>query len=84
MRRLVQMRDPLVRPVHGKGVLNQIVRPDAEEIDLAREPLRAHGRARDLDHRADFRFRVEAVALLVQLRFALMENREGAIQFLQA
>ena len=55
MRRLVEMRDPLVDPIHRDRVLDEIVRADAEEIDLAREPFGRDGRARNFDHRADFR-----------------------------
>ena len=39
MRRLIEIRDPLVDPVHRDRVLNEIVCADAEKIDFARQPV---------------------------------------------
>ena len=56
VRRLIEMRDPLVQAIDRDRVLDEIVRADAEKIHFPRERFRAKGRARNLDHRAHIRF----------------------------
>ena len=53
MERLVQARHALVGAVHRQAVLNEIVRADGEEIDLARQQIGSVCRRRNLDHHAD-------------------------------
>ena len=48
-----ERRHELVRAVDGEAVLDEVVRPDREEVDLAREEVGDHGGPGDLDHRAD-------------------------------
>ena len=59
MERLVKVRYRLVAAVDREGVLDEVVRPDAEEPDLLRQDVRDHGRGRDLDHDAQIEIRIE-------------------------
>ena len=83
MRRLVKMRDSLVHSIDRDRVLNQIVRADAEKIDFASQRVRAQCRARDLDHRADFRLvpKFQPVPLQLCLAFLAAPPPRAAIQF---
>ncbi len=51
--RLVEIGDVFVDPVYGQGVLDQVVRADAEEIDLLGEEVGDHRGGGHLDHDAD-------------------------------
>ena len=53
MRRPEEVRDGLVRAVHGERVLDEVVRPEREEVGLGSEEVGRDRRRRDLDHRAD-------------------------------
>ena len=72
MRRLVKMRNPLIHSIDRQRVLNQIVRADAEELDLAREHIGRNRSARDFDHRADFDFLADVDLLRAQCFLAFV------------
>src|SRR6266851_6030127 len=59
---------------------SQIVRADAEEINLARERVGRNRRARNFDHRADFHL---ATFFLTNFVPAFVQDRFGVAQFLQ-
>jgi hypothetical protein len=48
--RLVEGRDRRVPAVDGQGVLDEVVRPDAQKIDLFRDEIRGHRGRRGFDH----------------------------------
>ena len=51
----VEACDPLVRPVHRKDVLDEIIGPDGKEVGFAREGVnQLHDRG-EFDHHADLR-----------------------------
>ena len=50
LQRMPQMRDVIVLPIGGEGVLDEIVGADAEEVDFAREQIGGHRRARRFQH----------------------------------
>ena len=80
MRRLVKMRDSFVHPIDRNRVLDQVVRPDAEEIDLAREGIGRDRRARNLDHSADFHL---ATFFLANFVPAFVQDSFGVAQFFE-
>ena len=64
MQRLVETRHAIVGAVHGQGVLDEVVGPDAEEVSFSRQDVRGQRRRGQLDHDADrdLRHGVAAVA----------------------
>src|SRR5438128_2757092 len=74
------MRNAFVHAIDRDGVLNQVVRADAEEINLAREGVGRNRRARNFDHRADFHL---ATFFLANFVPAFVQDRFGVAQFLQ-
>src|SRR6266446_8888037 len=81
MGRLIEMRDSLVYAIDRDGILNQIVRADAEEIDFAREDIGGESGARNFDHRAYFSGITKCRSRATQLFFAFGQDRERASQF---
>src|SRR5438309_9234441 len=81
MGRLVEMRDSLVYAIDRDGILNQIVRADAEEIDFAREDVGRESSAGNFDHRANFSGITECRSSATQLFFAFGQDGERAPQF---
>ena len=64
----------LVLAVYRQGILTQIVRTDAEEINFFRK-LRAYQRCRRrFNHNADLHLRVEGYTCIFQLRLHLAQN----------
>ena len=53
MRRPEQARDGLVRAIDGERVLNEVIGPEREKIDLGREQVGGHRRRRNFDHGAE-------------------------------
>ncbi len=74
MERLIQVRHVLVHPVHGQRVLDQVVRPDAEEVHLARQDIADHGGAGRLHHDPERYRRVVGFPPLVQIRLHLLDD----------
>ena len=73
MQRLVEIADVLVRAIDGQRVLNEVIRPDGEEVDLFRQDVGNQRGRRHLHHDPDFQVVVVVVAFLVQLRFDLTD-----------
>src|SRR4029077_17099017 len=78
------MRDSFVYAINRDSILNQIVRADAEEIDLAREDVGGDGGARNFDHRAYFRGITKCRSRATQLLFAFGQDGERASQLTHA
>ena len=74
------MRNALIHAIDSKSVLNQIVRADAEKIDVTGERSRTNRRARNFDHRADLHFGIEWDASRSQFAFAFIHHLEGTSQ----
>src|SRR5512132_2385580 len=83
MRRLIKVRDLFVHPVDRKGVLDQIVCSNAEEIDLGCEDIGTNGGAWNFNHRANLTLFAQRNARPTQLFLALSEHGLGAAQFIQ-
>src|SRR5438876_9654825 len=80
VRRLVKMRDAFVHAIDRDGVLDQVVRADAEEINFTRERVGRNCRARNFDHRADFHPRG---FFLANFAPAFVQDSFGVAQFFQ-
>ena len=83
MRRLVKIRDLFIYPIDRKRILNEIVCPDTEKIDLACKRACTDGSAWDFDHRANFDSFSHLDLRAAQLLFAFLEHADGAAQFIQ-
>jgi hypothetical protein len=53
VQRRIQLGHPLVGPIDGQAVLNEIIRAEREKVCLASEQIGAVSRRRNLDHDAD-------------------------------
>ena len=69
---LIEMSNLLVHPIHRQRVLNQIVRPDAEKIHLARQGVCGNGGTRYFDHGADLGLLPHGVPFPAQFRRAFL------------
>ena len=78
------MRDLLVQPVHGHRVLDQVVGADAEKVHALGQRFRGQRGGRDFNHRAHFHLLVEGHPFAAQLRLALVEQRVGLDEFVEA
>ena len=80
VQRLVERRDARVRAVDRQQVLDQVVRADAEEVDLGREQVGDHGRARHLEVHAHGDVLVEVEPVCAQAGPGLLQQRQGDAQ----
>ena len=80
VRRFIKVRNALVHAIDRNSVLNQIVRADAEKIDVVGEGFRANRRAWNFDHGADLHFGIEWDASGSQFAFAFIHHLERTTQ----
>ena len=82
--RLVILRQRIVLAIRDQYVLDEIIRPETEKIDLLGE-RRGHHRCRgDLDHGADRDSRIEILALGGQLVRYLLHEHTGRSHLLES
>ena len=74
VRRVEQMRHPVVSAVHGQRVLHQIIRANAEKTHAPGQPVRHQRRRGNFNHHADFHLPMEGNARRVQFRFAFFQQ----------
>src|SRR4030067_197536 len=82
MEGLVKIGDELVGAVDGQIVLDEVVRPNAQIIDLLHYDIGDRGRRRDLDHHPERDLPVELDPLFLQLLFDLLEEQLDLADFL--
>ena len=73
----VEVRHPLVGPVHGERVLDQVVGADGEEGDVAGQGRGHDGRAGHLHHHPHGNVGIELDALLLELFLHIVEDHHG-------
>ncbi len=78
--RRIERRDQLVTAVHSQGVLGQVVRADAEEIDVAGQHVRGQGRRGRLDHDADGDVAVVRDGFVVEILHHVVQDHLGLHQ----
>jgi hypothetical protein len=78
------MSDRIVGAVDCKGVLDQVVGAEREEVELAREPFGGERGGGHLDHAADRRIRVEGDVFDAQAAARGRDQGQGLIEFGQA
>ena len=75
--RVVEAAQVVVLTVTGQRVLGQIVRADAEEVDLLCQTITVDGRGGRLDHNADLHILAVGDALVFQLAADLLAHALG-------
>ena len=80
---IVQIRDFFVAAVDGQGVLDQVVRADAEEIHFLDEMVDHHHGRRNFDHHADRDLAIERHAAFLEIFHHVGQNHFRLPQFLQ-
>ena len=84
MQGLVEVGHPAVAPVHGQGVLDEVVGADAEEVAFGGQQVGHQHRRRGLDHDAQVEVRVVGQPLAGQFRRGLGHDLLGLAQLLDA
>jgi hypothetical protein len=76
MQRLIEGGDAGVRPIYGQQVLDEVVGPDADELDLAGQEVGGEGSARDLEGQSRGKVVPEGLALSPQLGLGFIQELE--------
>ena len=82
--RIVQGGEARIAPVGRHGVLDQVVRADAEEVHFLRQVVGRQCGRRDFDHDADRHRRVDRYPVLQQFIPRLFKKRLRPPEFLHA
>ena len=69
MKGLVEVGDFLVVPIDRDRVLDQVIRPDRNEINMSDDQVRYQRGGRNFDHRSHLKVGIEAHSLFLQLSF---------------
>src|SRR4051812_32945022 len=84
MQRIVQVGDRVVRAVDRQRVLDEIVRPDRQEIELAREYAERKGGRRHLYHPANLDLPVIGYFLRIEAALCLRDEHECLLDLASA
>ena len=84
MRRLVEVGDLLVQPIHRQRVLDEVVGADAEKLHASGQAVGDHRRRWRLDHYPDLNVLGERHPLVAELFAALVEQHVCGLEFLHA
>jgi len=80
VQRLVEGADPRVGPIDRQQVLDEVVRANADELDVAREKIGGQGGTGDLDGESDGQVLAKGLALAPKLGLRIFHEAEGQVE----